>query len=345
MSANQTILVIDDELNFCKILEAKLRRSNYDVALAYDAASGLRLLLTHRYDAVLLDIHLPDGAGIDLLSRFRAVSPGTPFILMTAYEEENLRVRAILAGAEEVLYKPFDLDHLVQTIRQQIGKAPARVPESTSRMSLLPLGQDILIKLGANGVPNEIAGRITGKSGDEFAVVSKQPIPPLGDDRVSVRVTGEDGEYRFNSRIIARENNGGMLTLRKPAVITRHQRRKYPRAPLNVPVVIYRREVGDTRSLDNAGRECCEGMARNISLNGIEVALARPMAPQDLITICWSFRSDDVVTADIAVNAKVIRCESVEEGSTMPVYRAAVQFQRMSRQARGHIRSHVESRL
>ena len=121
MGNTPAILVIDDEPNFCRIIEAKLRRSGFQVTIAPDAASGENKLSSSRYSALLLDLRLPDANGVDLLPRLRQLAPNTPIILMTAYEEERLRDRALANGAVEVLYKPFDLDHLVELIQASIS--------------------------------------------------------------------------------------------------------------------------------------------------------------------------------------------------------------------------------
>src|SRR5579872_6865931 len=104
MTLEQAILVIDDERNFSRVMEAKLRRSHYDVAVAFDAASGLDRLLHRRFDLILLDVRLPDADGIALVAAARAVVPGVPVLVMTAYEDESLRARALISGATDVLY-------------------------------------------------------------------------------------------------------------------------------------------------------------------------------------------------------------------------------------------------
>src|SRR2546423_13067216 len=112
MRSHEAILGVDDEPNFCRILEAKLRRSSFSVSVATTLAAGLRCLLEQCFALILLDVRLPDADGIEALPQLEAIARQTPVVVMTAYEEEGLRRLAIDAGAAEVIYKPFDLDHL-----------------------------------------------------------------------------------------------------------------------------------------------------------------------------------------------------------------------------------------
>ena len=117
------VLVVDDERNFRRVVEAKLRKSSFDVILASDAASALDSVLRQPFELVLLDLHLPDADGIALLRLLRAAMPATPVIVMTAYEEEGLRERAVVMsdpGATEITP-----DLLPFAIQQFAGGKPA----------------------------------------------------------------------------------------------------------------------------------------------------------------------------------------------------------------------------
>jgi CheY-like chemotaxis protein len=129
MAAQRVVLIIEDDRNFSRILEAKLLKNSYSVLLSSDAVSGLTYLLERRVDVVLIDGRLPDADGLAALPLLRAAAPRTPFLFMTAYEEEYPRGRALSAGAREVLYKPFDLDSLTSAVARMT--APAEISLSS----------------------------------------------------------------------------------------------------------------------------------------------------------------------------------------------------------------------
>lgn len=111
------VLVVDDDQNLRRILEAKLQRGPFAVFTASDLASAVSALTDREYAVVVLDERLPDGSGLDKLPALLDLSPSSAFVLITAYEETAMRERAAEAGACEILFKPFDLDMLEAVVR------------------------------------------------------------------------------------------------------------------------------------------------------------------------------------------------------------------------------------
>jgi DNA-binding NtrC family response regulator len=112
-----SVLVVDDDYNLRRILEAKLERCPFRVSTVPDLASAILALQTGHYSVIVLDERLPDGSGISVLPQLCGLAPGAIFILMTAYEESSVRQLAEQAGAREILFKPFDLDLLEAVVR------------------------------------------------------------------------------------------------------------------------------------------------------------------------------------------------------------------------------------
>jgi DNA-binding response OmpR family regulator len=71
------------------------------------------------FDAVVLDVMLPDGSGLDLLASLRAKGDRIPVLLLTALDEVSDRIKGLDAGADDYLGKPFDLDELAARVRDQ----------------------------------------------------------------------------------------------------------------------------------------------------------------------------------------------------------------------------------
>ena len=112
----KTILIVDDEKTIRWSLSEALRESNYEVVDADTAAKGEVMFREKSPDLVLLDMKLPDGSGIDVLSHIKEEDPSIPVIMMTAYGEVETAVEAMKGGAYDFILKPYALEKLRITI-------------------------------------------------------------------------------------------------------------------------------------------------------------------------------------------------------------------------------------
>lgn len=115
MSAT-TILVIDDEPQVHRFLRPALQADGYGVERADNAAEGLRQAAARGFAAVLLDLGLPDMDGQDALVRLRAATQA-PIIVVSAREREAEKIRALDAGADDYIEKPFAIGELLARLR------------------------------------------------------------------------------------------------------------------------------------------------------------------------------------------------------------------------------------
>lgn len=106
-----TILVVDDEKNLCRILQAALE-DQYTVLQAASGQEALDRFAERSCDLVLLDLMLPDLHGLQVLHRMKDQAPDVPVIIMTAQSEVRTAVDAMKAQAADYLIKPFELDEL-----------------------------------------------------------------------------------------------------------------------------------------------------------------------------------------------------------------------------------------
>lgn len=120
------ILIVDDEPQIRRFLRASLSAHSYTILEAPNAADGLRLAATEHPDLVILDLGLPDMDGINLLQRLREWSQ-VPVIILSVRGQESEKVRALDAGADDYLTKPFGMSELMARIRvalrHQVQKA------------------------------------------------------------------------------------------------------------------------------------------------------------------------------------------------------------------------------
>jgi DNA-binding NtrC family response regulator len=122
LSTRGRILVVDDEPDIREMLEVLLGNEGYSVELAPNATEGLRLLETHGYDLVLLDLMLPDRSGMDVLREVRQRDRQTPIFMLTAYGSVERAVEALKLGANDFIPKVGENDKLLIEIDREIAR-------------------------------------------------------------------------------------------------------------------------------------------------------------------------------------------------------------------------------
>jgi DNA-binding NtrC family response regulator len=114
----RTILVAEDEESIRFGIERFLVARGYDVIAADSATAAIESCENARPDAAVLDYSLPDGDGLMLLARLRAIDPNLPVLILTAHASIDLAVRAIKEGADQFLTKPVELPALLLIIER-----------------------------------------------------------------------------------------------------------------------------------------------------------------------------------------------------------------------------------
>lgn len=110
------ILVVEDDDTIRRLLRISLRTEGYRVSEASSGAVALSLFEANAPALVLLDLGLPDRDGMEVLARIRAAGP-TPVIVVTARNQDEQKVRALDAGADDYVVKPFSMAELFARIR------------------------------------------------------------------------------------------------------------------------------------------------------------------------------------------------------------------------------------
>ena len=109
------ILIVDDNKTFLSQMKKYLTLKNFDVDVAYRGKDALKML-TKGYDAVLVDLKIPDISGIEIMREARRKGIKTNFIVITGYGEVESAVEAMKLGAIDYIQKPFDIDKLLQIL-------------------------------------------------------------------------------------------------------------------------------------------------------------------------------------------------------------------------------------
>jgi len=111
------ILVIEDEARIAELVGAALRHAGFAIDHCASAADGIAAIELTPYDAVVLDLGLPDGDGLDVLRAARAKRSNLPVLILTARDAVEDRVAGLDAGSDDYLVKPFAMTELVSRVR------------------------------------------------------------------------------------------------------------------------------------------------------------------------------------------------------------------------------------
>lgn len=120
------ILVVDDDISHCTILQVLLRGWGYRVALAHNGVQALERVHEQVFDLVLCDIRMAEMDGIETLREIKAWNPSIPVLIMTAWASVDSAVAALKSGALDYLIKPLDFDKLQQTLSQALAHTHQR---------------------------------------------------------------------------------------------------------------------------------------------------------------------------------------------------------------------------
>jgi two-component system KDP operon response regulator KdpE len=153
------ILVIDDELQICKLLEITLESNDFNVTLAHNGKEGIITAANHPPDLILLDLGLPDMSGHDVLKKLREWYYKPILILSVQNDEVNV-VKALDNGANDYLSKPFRTGELLARIRTAL------------RSSTVNNDENILITCG--NLTIDFASRIIKKNGEIIKLTSTE---------------------------------------------------------------------------------------------------------------------------------------------------------------------------
>lgn len=130
------VLVIDDEAAIQRFLKTALDTMEFSVHQATDGHTGLAAAVAVRPDVILLDLGLPDLDGVEVIQRIREWSQ-VPIIVVSVREREDDKVKALDAGADDYLTKPFGVGELLARIKVALRRSMQEAPEPVYRIEEL----------------------------------------------------------------------------------------------------------------------------------------------------------------------------------------------------------------
>jgi DNA-binding NtrC family response regulator len=122
MTENARILIIDDDENIRRVLETILTDEGYNVECADTANRGIEKTQSGFFNIALVDVRLPDMEGIDVLPKLRSTKPEMRKIIVTGYPTLQNAISAVNNGANAYVMKPFDVEKILNTIKEQLQK-------------------------------------------------------------------------------------------------------------------------------------------------------------------------------------------------------------------------------
>ena len=116
-----SVLIVEDNQDLVMGLQDLLQHDGYAVTVAGTIAAALKLVRAHRFNAILLDLGLPDGDGLEVLKESHRLDPSLPVVIVTAHISSDRTVGSLAQGAYAYLTKPYDREELRHTLRRAIG--------------------------------------------------------------------------------------------------------------------------------------------------------------------------------------------------------------------------------
>jgi DNA-binding NtrC family response regulator len=126
MTEPRTVLLVDDDASFRRVVEYQLHEDGYRVLTAPNAAAALHRFHAEQVDVVLTDVRMPDSDGMELLARLKLLQPDLPVVMLTAHGTVGSAVEAMKIGAFDYLTKPFTREQLRVVLRKTLDVAALR---------------------------------------------------------------------------------------------------------------------------------------------------------------------------------------------------------------------------
>ncbi len=168
------LLLIDDDQELCELLASWLTQEGFQVTACHEAGSARQALVEQAPDAVVLDVMLPDGSGLELLKQLRGEHPDLPVLMLSARGEPLDRILGLELGADDYLAKPCDPRELTARLRAVLRRSAPAPTSSQLELGDLSFSPNRgVVSIGAHDVP------LTVSESRLLEALLRQPGEPL----------------------------------------------------------------------------------------------------------------------------------------------------------------------
>ena len=141
-SSRNKVLVVDDEPTITRALRVSFIANGYDVRTAHDGISALNFLSDWKPDLIVTDLAMPEMDGIELCKRIRSAS-ALPIILLSVRDAVDMKIRALDAGADDYVTKPFNIEELLARVRTALRRL-----ELVRSLASQPINDESVLDVG-----------------------------------------------------------------------------------------------------------------------------------------------------------------------------------------------------
>ncbi|MGB3773975.1 MAG: sigma-54 dependent transcriptional regulator [Leeuwenhoekiella sp.] len=184
----QQLLLVEDDIAFCKMLETFLKKKGFDVYTAFSGSEAIKKMAEHTLDLIITDVRLPDQDGLTILQKAKSDLSNIPVILMTGYAEVNMAVKAMKEGAFDYISKPVRPDELLALINKALkeggGATKISVPQEAPEKKETP-------KKNIEQKKTKATGYVKGVSDTSSKL--NQYIDLVAPTNMSVLIIGDSG--------------------------------------------------------------------------------------------------------------------------------------------------------
>ncbi len=169
------ILVIDDDLDMCLLLEKFFARKGYEVESAHSGAKGIAKFKEGKFDIVLCDYRLGDKEGKDVLIEIKAHSPETIVLIITGYSDIKTAVDVVKLGAYDYITKPLIPDEVINilnnALKEPVDEANASAPSSVARSQKQTANLSSEFLVGEAGTTKELYNQISIVAPTNYSII------------------------------------------------------------------------------------------------------------------------------------------------------------------------------
>jgi DNA-binding response OmpR family regulator len=184
------IMMVDDDLNICKVTSIYLQKAGYEVVFAYDGEQALQLFDNTKVDAIILDLMLPKVDGMEVCETIRQAST-VPIIMLTAKGQTTDKIEGLQLGADDYIVKPFDPNELIARLQAVLRRTQS---DKTSSTDLITIGELEINTMSHNVSLNGNEVKLPKKEFELLSFLAKHPNRVFSRDELIEMIWGWDFE-------------------------------------------------------------------------------------------------------------------------------------------------------